>query len=206
MAYVFIDIDTQHDFIDASGALSVHGADELCAAFGFLYSLARQHSIPIIATMDCHSHDDPEFAEFDFPAHCVRGTFGWEKVVETLSFDSITIPLNDCELRKLPEQTIIEKVAFSVFTNPNAERVFLIDLPRLLNLPLENIYFVVFGVATDYCVKAAAIGLAEREANVYVVEDAIAAVKVESGVTAIKEMLGAGVKMIRLDDVEKLFS
>ena len=36
--------------------------------------------------------------------------------------------------------------------------------------------YIVYGVATDYCVKAAAVGLLERGYKVTVVQDAIAAV------------------------------
>jgi nicotinamidase/pyrazinamidase len=202
MAIVFVDIDTQHDFIDVNGALSVPGADKLSKIYARLYALAKTKGIPVIATMDCHIDNDPEFEEFRFPVHCVRGTSGWNKIEETKCLDTITMSRDGGSLDRLPEQLIIEKVSFSVFTNEYAERILLSDVPRLLNVAFDDIDFVVFGVATDYCVKAAAIGLAERGGRVSVIEDAIAAVQTETGKEAIDEMKKAGVRFVLLEQVE----
>lgn len=204
MALVFMDIDTQHDFVDADGALSVPGADKLSAVYSKLYALAKAKKIPVIATMDCHVDDDPEFREYGFPAHCVRGTKGWEKVDETKCTDTLTISRDGGTLDSLPEQVIVEKIAFSVFTNDHAERVILSDFPKLMNVVKDDIDYIIFGVATDYCVKAAAIGMAERGARVFVIADAIAAVQEDTGVQAIDEMKSAGVRFTSLVEVEAM--
>ena len=52
-----------------------------------------------------------------------------------------------------------------------------------------------FGVATDYCVKAAALGLAERGYRVAVLTDAIAAVADETGQAALRKMEAAGCRL-----------
>ena len=204
MGLIFVDIDTQHDFMDVDGALYVPGAEDLIPAIEKLYALATAKRIPIIATMDCHAEDDPEFAEYGFPPHCVRGTYGWEKIDATVTDDSVVIPREGGALDRLPSQVIIEKVAFSVFTNPHAERVILETVPRLAGIEPADVEYVVFGVATDYCVKAAAIGLAERGASVYVVTDGIAAVDVETGEEALRAMECAGVKPVMLEEVESM--
>ena len=204
MAFIFVDIDTQHDFMDKSGALYVPGADDIVPAIERLYALAASKRIPIIATIDCHTEDDPEFAEYGFPPHCVRGTHGWRKISATLKKDSVVIPREGGTLDRLPAQVVIEKIAFSIFTNPHAEAVVLNTVPGLAGIEPAEAEYVVFGVATDYCVKAAAIGLAERGARVSVVVDAIAAVAVESGEEAWRLMECAGVKPVTLAEVERM--
>ena len=60
---------------------------------------------------------------------------------------------------------------------------------------------VVYGVATDYCVKAAVIGMQQRGIQCYVVEDAIAGVSPDSTKEAIWKMLEAGAKFVKTEDV-----
>jgi nicotinamidase/pyrazinamidase len=205
MKPIYIDIDTQHDFMDSDGALSVPGAAKLVPNIARLYAAARERGIPVIATMDAHSQNDPEFEEYGFPPHCVRGTHGQEKIPATIGMKNSLITREGTgELSYLPPQVIIEKVAFSVFTNPHAENLILRRVPQLAGITPGEAAYVVFGVATDYCVKAAAIGLAERGAKVFVVEDAIAPVEEESGKSAVDEMKSAGVVFISTDEALSL--
>jgi nicotinamidase/pyrazinamidase len=69
----------------------------------------------------------------------------------------------------LSAYTTIQKSEFDVFRNPEAGRVF--DL-----YGRDNPTFVVYGVATDYCVKAAVLGLLDRGHKVAVVADAVRAI------------------------------
>ena len=69
--------------------------------------------------------------------------------------------------------------------------------------------FVVYGVATDYCVRAAALGLVDwaRErpqragSRVVVASDAIAAVAAEGGAAAVDEMKRAGIAFRATDAI-----
>jgi nicotinamidase/pyrazinamidase len=145
-----------------------------------------------VASVDAHPTEDPEFAQF--PAHCVRNTPGQEKIPATLVNSFITIPANKQTL-SLPEKVnsvVLEKTIFSVFGNENAEDVF-------RTLDAEK-YFV-FGVATDYCVKAAVLGLLERGFSVTVVEDAISGVTPEGSLAALNEMKTAGATFLRTADI-----
>ena len=202
MSFIFVDIDTQHDFMDPRGALYVQGAEALVPSIRQIYALAEKYSIPVVATMDSHVPADPEFSEYNFPPHCVKGTDGWRKIAGTVLGDSAVVtregeglPAQKCA------QLIIEKIQFSVFTNPHAEALMLKDYPAACGLGPGEAEYVVFGVATDYCVKAAALGLAERGAKTWVVLDAIAAVDTVGGQRAIEEMKEADVKFIRTADV-----
>ena len=197
MKTVFFDIDTQHDFIMPNGNLYVPGAVNLIPNFQKLLQIALKKGIKVVSSADAHMRDDPEFEVF--PPHCIKGEPGWEKIPETL-LDEIYNVTNEVEKMNggpSEQQIILEKTEFSMFANPNTENLLVgLDLRRA----------IVYGVATDYCVKAAALGLVERGYETYVVEDAIAAVTPETNTTAMEEMLEAGVKFINTDDVEELLA
>ncbi len=83
-----------------------------------------------------------------------------------------------------------------MFANPEAEPLIdaLLAKRKLARIDVEA---VVFGVATDFCVKAAALGLRQRGFDVAVVTDAIAAITPEGEAAALAEMTHAGCKLIR---------
>ena len=109
MKTVFVDVDTQIDFLFPAGALYVPGAERLLPAIARLNHFAAAQGIPLISTADAHSENDPEFRQW--PPHCVAGTTGQLKPAETLVGAG---------------QIIVEKQALDVFTNP--------DFPALLEL------------------------------------------------------------------------
>jgi nicotinamidase/pyrazinamidase len=77
----------------------------------------------------------------------------------------------------------VEKQALDVFTNP--------DFPALLD-SLQAERYVVYGVATEYCVRCAITGLLGTGKAVALVTDAIAAVKPEDGDRTIAEFTARG--------------
>jgi len=192
--YIFIDIDTQYDFMKSDGRLYVPQAETIIPNLAALIERAGRDGICVLSSVDAHPPDDPEFAQF--PPHCVLGTPGQQKLPETLlePHRVITAEQTLGALEPLLEQNrqlIFEKSTFDVFSNPNAARLIeTIDVGE----------YVVFGVATDYCVKVAAIGLRERGQRVAVVEDAVRAVSPETGRQALDEMRRRGVRFCRTAD------
>lgn len=180
---VFVDIDTQVDFIEPQGALYVPGAEKLKPVFAKLIHYAREHQIPVIASADAHLADDPEFKVF--PPHCVKATPGQEKIAETYSQTALVIP-NKKSTYNLNghREVLIEKTVFDIFGNPNSEDIFQY---------YQADEYVVFGVATDYCVCAAALGLRQRNYQVTILSDAIAAVSKEGDTEARQGMLDTGI-------------
>lgn len=182
---ILIDVDTQHDFCDPTGALYVKGAEKLGDTFRSLS--ARAKDIPIIASVDSHAYDAWEFEKF--PPHCLKGTPGWLKVPGTLPDRARFIP--NVKVDAIPDAHayILEKEVYSLFANPNAPAV----LKHVIGD--RKAQFVVFGVATDYCVKAAVLGLLEW-GEVLLVKDAIAAVVPADGEKAIAECVERGAKLV----------
>ena len=166
MKTVFVDVDTQIDFMFPAGALYVPGAERLLPAIARLNRFAVDHGIPLISTADAHSEDDPEFRSW--PPHCVAGATGQSKPADTLVGAG---------------QTIVEKQVLDVFSNPEF-------LPLLDSLAADR--YVVYGVATDYCVRCAVAGLQATGKPVLLVTDAIAAVNPDDGARAIEEFTARG--------------
>ncbi len=183
---VFVDIDTQHDFIDADGALSVPGAEDIRENLHMLTNHALETGVKIIASADAHAPDDKEFEVF--PPHCVQDTPGQKKIEETSVANTQVITntasgTHPHEVVSGADLVLLEKQTYDVFTNPNTA-----EIVRAANADEH----IVYGVATDYCVKAAVCGLLDRGHNVIVVEDAIAAVDESAGNDAIALMKRQG--------------
>jgi nicotinamidase/pyrazinamidase len=168
---VFVDVDTQRDFLDPDGALYIGGSGAIRPNLGRLTRFARERGIPILATACAHGNDDEEFDSF--PPHCQVGTPGQERVPETVWAGSMVLePGGPLPGAPVPHLTV-PKREYDVFTHP--------DLVRLLELyGRDRPTFVVYGVATDYCVACAVGGLLAHGHRVAVVVDAIRGVEPEA--------------------------
>ncbi|HUE01986.1 MAG TPA: isochorismatase family cysteine hydrolase [Bryobacteraceae bacterium] len=181
MTTVFVDVDTQIDFMFPAGALYVPGAERVLPAIARLNHFAAAQGIPLVSTTDAHAEDDPEFRQW--PPHCVAGTAGQIKAPETLLPERSKLGLEPGASIALAAQIVVEKQALDVFTNPN--------FPALLDR-LQAGRYVVYGVATDYCVRCAMAGLLATGKPVILVTDAIAAVSPADGARAIDEFVSRG--------------
>jgi nicotinamidase/pyrazinamidase len=213
MDKIFVDVDVQRDFCEETGALFVKGSpNEL---FRRLTAHAVAHRIPIVGSVDSHAWDAWEFASNDtpapegvkpnFPDHCVKGTPGWLKVDGTLPprfrfVPNVASAPLDTLVRELAAGTThavyFEKEVYSLFANPLAE-VFLRDLVaarRPAGAPAAP-ELIVYGVATDYCVRAAALGLVQRGYRTTLLTDAIAGITPAGVAAALGELAAAGVKL-----------
>jgi nicotinamidase/pyrazinamidase len=174
MKRILWDVDTQVDFMEPSGTLYVPGAREIAPALEQLVDAAREAGVVHVASADDHELTDPEISDAPdfrntYPAHCLRGTRGAEKILETKQRDPLPLSLVPYPPGLVPgliedrREILLLKKNFNVFTNPNTE-------PLLDALDPEEI--VVFGVATDVCNDAAIQGFLLRSRRVRFVEDA----------------------------------
>lgn len=184
--WMLVDVDTQIDFMEPTGSLYVPGAETLYPRLRELVAMAAATGAPHLATMDTHTPDDPEFAAYGFPPHCVKATAGWAKVEATRPLGPYLVN-SEADLAAERREQVFLKDTFDIFTNPLFRRAIALHAPRTA---------VVCGVATDYCVKAAVLGLLAAGVAVVVAEDAIAAVQAESGEAAIAEMKAAGARFL----------
>ena len=79
MKTLFVDIDTQVDFIMPEGNLYVPGAEKLIPNFQRLLEIAIRRRVPILSSADSHAPDDPEFDIF--PPHCVKVAKGGKRLL-----------------------------------------------------------------------------------------------------------------------------
>ena len=190
---VFVDIDTQFDFMNPRGNLYVPDAEDIIDNIKKLFDYAKEHKIKILSSTDAHVVDDPEFNLF--PAHCVKGTPGNQKIEASTCNDNITIENREQEITESimnHDQIIVESQTFDIFESTNTDKI-------VKKLDAQN--FVVFGVATDYCVKAAVLGLLKRGYNVSLVTDATTAITIKGEEQSLNEMKDAGAVYTTTKDV-----
>jgi nicotinamidase/pyrazinamidase len=178
MKTVFFDVDTQLDFLVPSGALYAAGAENIAEGLATLTDFAVSKRIPIVSTLDSHAENDPEFKIWK--PHCVIGTQGHQKYSRT-AVDS-----------KAGLQIVVPKNSIDIFESPELERV------------LENIHgdrYVVYGLITEYCIRAAAFGLFERGLRVELVQNAIHSIDDQKAGLILDEFTSRGGHLVTINDV-----
>jgi nicotinamidase/pyrazinamidase len=189
---VFVDIDTQRDFLEESGALYVPGSRSILPNLDRLSRMAAVRAIPVLATACYHSAEDAELSRF--PPHCMAGTEGQRRIPETERPDSVILPVGVRLDGPLPPHLTLNKQEFDVFSRPDAgELIARYDQAKPI--------FVVFGVATDYCVRAAVEGLLARGCRLAVVVDAIRAIDADAEAGLLTDWAMRGTLLVMTDVV-----
>ena len=185
---VFVDVDTQRDFLEPSGALYVPGSTEILDNLAKLTKFARDHDIPVLATACAHTLEDAEEIA-QFGQHCMVGTHGQQRVEQTAWEDGRVLGPSDVFSGVIPAHLTIEKRAYDVMTHPEAARV-------VARYNANRPTFVVYGVATDYCVKAAVEGLLRSGCKVAIVVDAIRAIDVDHESDVLARLVAWGAELV----------
>jgi len=207
----FWDVDTLKDFMNKNGAFYVSGAEKIKPNLKELTQCALEHQILIMAPSDCHFKNDKELETLR--PHCMNKTEGQKKIPETLILDR-TATVRD-KIREFgwfakytygemidmikdgQKQIIFEKQHNDVFINPH------------VGFFLEKIGVtkaVVYGVATEYCVKEAVEGLLKRGVKVYLVTDAIKGINEEQAKKTLEDLSSKGVHLLKCKEVIHLIN
>ena len=182
MSTVFVDVDTQLDFLYPGGALYVPGAERIVPAIERLNRYAAAHGIAVLSTTDAHTENDPEFAVW--PPHCVAGAIGQHKPAATLLDRRTVVPnLDGAWSLEGAQQIILEKQTVDVFDARHLRRV-------LDALNAEE--FVVYGVATEICVWNAVRGLLALKKPVTVVGEAVKGLAADDGARVFDQVRALG--------------
>lgn len=203
MTTLLWDVDTQVDFVRASGKLPVPDAETAVAAMKRLVGWAQAYGVTHLATADDHELTDPELSdepdfESTFPPHCLRGTPGAAKIAETAQEDPLPLSLTPYppglvgDLVAGRRELLVLKKTYSAFSNPNLEPV--LDV-------LDPSEVVLFGVATDVCNHAAVMGLLARGRPVTVAEDACRGLSGERVAACLAEWRVGGVRFTTSHEV-----
>lgn len=197
---VFWDVDTQVDFMHPDGKLYVPGSEEIIPVLHRLTQYAHARGIRIIASADDHQPGHPELSEqpdwrTTFPEHCLHGTGGQRKIVETALRDPLIIEPERrdpaelaAEVRAHAGDILFHKHRFDVFSNPNV-------LPVVDALAPERI--VLYGVALDVCDKYALEGLLRERPRIplTLLTDAVRAIDPAAGAGLLAAWRGRGVRL-----------
>jgi nicotinamidase/pyrazinamidase len=203
---IFWDVDTLHDFMTSDGKLYVAGAEEIIPVVGALTAFARTRRVPIVASADNHDPTDVEISDVPdwkttFPPHCMRGTPGQLKIVETALTDPLVIEPDPQDPGALAQRALshrgdflLHKHTVDVFGNPNT-----VTLLRAL----EPEAVVLYGVATDFCNRYAVEGLLRHapRTTLHLVTDAMRAIYPEEGERLIAGWRDRGVRMVEAAEV-----
>jgi nicotinamidase/pyrazinamidase len=199
---IFWEVDVQADFMLPGGKLYVPGAEKIISNVNRLIEAVRQDRVFLISSADAHNADDIEFQ--DWPPHCMKGSPGAELLPEACASRRLVIP-NDAGFA-VPEdfggiqQVILQKSQLDVFGNPHADA--LLKWLNETNSPAfeGNPEFVVFGVATEFCVRCAADGLLRKGRHVAIVTDAIKALDEGKGQEVLNELESHGARLISTEE------
>jgi len=160
-----------------------------------------------------------------FPNHCMKDTNGelkiyettleinrWEDIPDNAHYIPNLLvkkeeilpefkPYLEIALRKIndiknkeakPQGIYFRKQSYDIFANP--------AFPAFLKMA-DIKEALVYGVATDYCVKAAVLGMQNKGIQTYVVKDAIKGVEPKTTKQALEEMTNKGAKTITTKQV-----
>ena len=199
---VFWEVDAQADFMLPDGKLYVPGAEKIIPSLNRLVEAARQGRVFLVSSADAHKLTDPEFCEW--PPHCLKGTPGAELIPEARAASCLVIPNQDGfafpgDLSAC-HQVILEKNTLDVFDNPNTD-VLLARLNPAGSPAFESApNFVVFGVATEYCVRRTVDGLLRRGRRVALVTDVIRSLDQNKGGEILDELQSRGARLITAEE------
>ncbi|MGO8881778.1 MAG: isochorismatase family protein [Desulfomonilaceae bacterium] len=214
---VFLDVDTQKDFIITDGCLSIKGADSIAPSLAKLSRYSSEERVVWLSTMDSHVLDDKEISlepdfKTTFPPHCMKGTAGEDRIAATFHPNPLILDMQTGALDK-PWPYIKAHYDSIVFKKNNTDVFSNENLDRFLSC-VKPLVFVVFGVATDFCVKSAVEGLLLRNLKVVLVRDAVYAIDQNVEKLLFDDWERQGVKLMTTNQVinlnphelEKLFN
>ncbi|HXX35143.1 MAG TPA: bifunctional nicotinamidase/pyrazinamidase [Thermodesulfobacteriota bacterium] len=198
-------VDVQGDFTKLkNGSLAVDGTDEAyIKAVEENTKKLKEAGFPIYATQDWHPKNHVSFftnhkgkKAFDviklggkdqvlWPPHCVQNTSGAEILLDNKLFKAIVKKGWD------PKYD-----SYSGFQDDGGKKT---DMDKILKMEKIN-KVVVYGIATDYCVKATALDAVAAGYKVIMIKNLSRGVAPDTSQKAIEEMKAKGI--VVFDDLE----
>ncbi|MDY0223315.1 MAG: bifunctional nicotinamidase/pyrazinamidase [Desulfobacterium sp.] len=199
-------VDLQGDFTTlGQGALAVEGSDGAYVKKVEQVTLRlKEKRFTLFATQDWHPRDHVSF----FTSHPGKQPF------ETIEIDGISQLLwpphcvkESENARHLMDTSLFSKVvkkgtnrlydSYSGFQDQGGAATELEKLIRAAKLTR----LIIYGLATDYCVKATALDAAKRGFEVFVVKDLCRGVSMDTTRAALEEMRQHGINIITMEDL-----
>ncbi len=191
---VFVDVATQRDYLDPSGACRVLNASRITPNIKHLMAYARWAKIPTISCVEARRPADVR----GLPSReCVVGTLGQRKLSCTLLPQRKFIDSDNClcvalDVLKRHQQVILVKESRDPFSNPKLDRL-------LTEMPARR--FVLFGVGLETSIRLLALGSLLRHRQVAVVRDACGWWNEEDGDMALRQLAAKGCDVVRTHEL-----
>lgn len=194
---VFLDVNTQNDFLLPEGACPVTNRDTMVPSLRRIVAWAKRNHVPVVSSVDCHRVG--EVRNTRLPLHCVDGTSGQAKVAFTLFGSYVKVEGDNtmavpADLFRDHQQVIFRKRTSDFFLNPKADR-FVTHLPAA--------EYVVAGLGLEGSVKSIALGLIARNKRVSVVVDASGYFDASEADLALRLLEAKGVNLTTVDELVK---
>ena len=193
--------DVQGDFtVWKEGSLAVPGSDlDYVRAVERATRQLDESGLPIFGTQDWHPANHVSFftthpgkrpldvidldgrSQVLWPPHCIQGTEKARIVIDNNLFLAV--------VRKAQDPLVESYSAFRDDGGAETEMDAMLRLNNVKNL-------VIYGIATDYCVRATALDGVHAGYNVIVVQELCRGVAVDTTTSALEEMIGAGVRVV----------
>ncbi len=186
---VLVDVNTQRDFFLADGVVCIRNHRRVLAHIRRLVAWARARDIPIISTCEVY----PEHNGHDPGArYCVDGTPGQMKIAYTLLPERISFAADGNtdlprDLLRRYQQVILHKRCTDPFDEPRIDRVL---------SEVCAAEFLVLGACAEGAVKAAVLGLLQRDKKVSVIIDAVGYHDNHEAKMAFRKMEAKGAKLL----------
>lgn len=202
-------VDVQGDFTTAKkGTLAVPDTDNtfLKKVSGATTKLKKQ-GIPIYGTQDWHPADHISFAanhpgkkpfeaikidsrtQVLWPSHCVQGTEGAKVLVDNNLFHAIV---------KKGQNPKFD--SYSGFQDDGGAKTEMDNILKSAGVKK----LIIYGIATDYCVKATAIDAQANGYKVVVIEGLSKGVAADTTAKALEEMKAKGILLLKEIDMAKI--
>lgn len=195
-------VDMQGDFTTwKNGSLAVKGTDQAFVnRVKETTAALSQKGYLIFATQDWHPADHVSFAAnhsgkkpFDviridnrtqvlWPVHCVQGTANARILVDNNLFQAVVQKGRDPRFD-----------SYSGFQDDGGAKTGMTEI--LKRNHIQDV--IVYGIATDYCVKATAVDAADAGFHVTVVEGLCHGVAPDTTAEALKEMEAKGIRIVK---------
>lgn len=204
-------VDIQGDFTTwKNGSLAVEGTDRTYVKrVEEVTKLLNKAGFPIFATQDWHPAQHISFytnhpgkSVFDtveikgksqilWPPHCIQGTEGACILIDNNLFTGVI---------KKGQNPLLD--SYSGFRDDGGEET---ELHNILKLYCIDI-LIIYGIATDYCVKATALDAINYGYKVVVIQELSRGVAPDTSRNALREMRNMGVRIyttFNLEDIIK---
>jgi nicotinamidase-related amidase len=185
---IIVDVDTQKDFLLASGKACIGNHRRVLAHIRRVMAWARFRKVPIISTAEVHPDNNGE----SHNGYCIDGTDGQKKVRYTLFNNRISFAADgntdlSRDMLRRYKQIVLHKRCVDPFDEPRID--------RLLSEVRAN-EFIIIGISLEGAVSAVSLGLLQRGKQVTVVIDAVGSHNKREAKLALRKMETKGAKLI----------